>query len=196
MEKSFKNLVDQFNSYNRESTSYTDLDVFCCDDIGDCSRCPFHIKTKEKYNNIDNCWMNCTAPFSKIIKAAVHMANLKVWQRSQPLLNISKGGKERDMNQLFITGRLVSDWKNVAGEGKNPVYVNSIAWNQDDKTAHFFDLKAFKEVGQRLFESTGKGVKIALQGTLVRNDYTKNDGTKVNRWEIIATSFDYLEPKK
>jgi len=107
-------------------------------------------------------------------------------------------------NQASVTinGNLVSDPKNIAGEGKKPCYVFRIAVNRQRKNdqgvyervaTDFFECKSFEAVAATLT----KGQPASVTGDLVTETATSKDGVEYTTVKVIARNVEpFVFPTK
>lgn len=107
------------------------------------------------------------------------------------------------MNKVSMLGRLVRDPEVRYSQAAEPMAIAkfSIAVNrkfkrEGEQEADFFNVTAFKGLGQFVEKYLKQGTKIALTGRLQNNNYTDKNGVKRYEVEIIAEEIEFAESKK
>lgn len=105
------------------------------------------------------------------------------------------------MNKVIFMGRITRDpevrYSNGAN-GQMAIANFSLAvdsgFGQNKKT-NFFNMVAFGKVAETVEKYLKKGTKILAECEASQNQYTKQDGTKVNTVQFIMREFEFAESK-
>lgn len=60
----------------------------------------------------------------------------------------------------------------------------------------FFDVQAWRQLGELCGQYLAKGRKVAVVGSLQTREYTGRDGTKKRAVEIVADEVEFLSPRE
>lgn len=105
------------------------------------------------------------------------------------------------MNKVIFMGRITRDpevrYSNGAN-GQMAIANFSLAVDSGfgkNKKANFFYMVAFGKVAETVEKYLRKGTKILAECEASQNQYTKQDGTKVNTVQFIMREFEFSESK-
>lgn len=104
------------------------------------------------------------------------------------------------MNIVILHGRLTADptirqsnsGKSIAGF---TVAVDGFKDKDGNKQTDFIRCTAFGQTGDMLARYWTKGKEIALEGNLRQNDYTDNNGTKHNSYQVVVNRVHFCGSK-
>lgn len=104
------------------------------------------------------------------------------------------------MNIVILHGRLTADptirqsnsGKSIAGFS---VAVDGYKDKDGNKQTDFIRCTAFGQTADMLARYWTKGKEIALEGNLRQNDYTDNNGTKHNSYQVIVNRVHFCGSK-
>ena len=104
------------------------------------------------------------------------------------------------MNIVILHGRLTSDptirqsnsGKAIAGFS---VAVDGFKDKDGNKQTDFIRCTAFGQTAEMLSRYWTKGKEIALEGSLRQNDYTDNNGTKHNSYQVVVNRVHFCGSK-
>lgn len=104
------------------------------------------------------------------------------------------------MNIVILHGRLTADptirqsnsGKSIAGFS---VAVDGYKDKDGNKQTDFIRCTAFGQVADMLSRYWTKGKEIALEGNLRQNDYTDNNGTKHNSYQVVVNRVHFCGSK-
>lgn len=71
----------------------------------------------------------------------------------------------------------------------------TIAVNRDKDNADFLDIRVWDKQAENLCQYQDKGNLIGIDGTLRKDIYTKEDGTKTSSTYVLANHIEYLSSK-
>lgn len=106
------------------------------------------------------------------------------------------------MNQVFLTGRLVSDpVSRKIGEGDLKVANFSIAVDnkvgpKKEKSVSFVDVCAFGTTANIILENFAKGAMLAIAGHLKQDSYTDRNGNEVKKMQVIGNEVLNIPSKR
>lgn len=105
------------------------------------------------------------------------------------------------MNKVIFMGRITRDpevrYSNRAN-GQMAIANFSLAVDSgfgQNKKNNFFNMVAFGKVAETVEKYLKKGTKILAECEASQNQYTKQDGTKVNTVQFIMREFEFAESK-
>ena len=106
------------------------------------------------------------------------------------------------MTKVFLIGNLTRDPELTETPGGIPVCRFSVAVNRrvnnggewQDAT-DFFNVTAWRKLGETVARFTKKGNKVAVSGDLQIRQYEGNDGIKRTSVDVIAQDVEFLTPK-
>lgn len=100
------------------------------------------------------------------------------------------------MNSIFISGRLTHDPKIMQSESGIVHTHFNVAVNRptsgDEQITDFFDVVAWRGIGEACGKYLCKGDKVAIQGKMFIRDYEAKDGSKRRAYEISADSVEFF----
>lgn len=101
-------------------------------------------------------------------------------------------------NRITVHGRLVKDvdLKDLKNDTKLAIFTIACDGRMKDDETSFFDAKAFNKKAEIIAKNFSKGSPILVFGSMRQNSYTKDDGTKVTRWELLVDDFDFVGSKQ
>lgn len=102
------------------------------------------------------------------------------------------------MTKVFLIGNLTHDPELTETAAGVPVCRFSVAVNRgtgDDRTADFYNVTAWRGLGETVAKFTRKGNKVAVAGDLVLRQYEGNDGVRRTSVDVIAQNVEFLTPK-
>ena len=103
------------------------------------------------------------------------------------------------MTKVFLIGNLTHDPELTETAAGVPVCRFSVAVNRgtgDDRTADFYNVTAWRGLGETVAKFTKKGNKVAVAGDLILRQYEGNDGVRRTSVDVIAQSVEFLTPKQ
>ena len=103
------------------------------------------------------------------------------------------------MTKVFLIGNLTRDPE--LGETPSGVTVCrfAVAVNRgygDNRATDFYNVTAWRRLGEQVAQYTKKGNKIAVYGDLQIRQYDANDGTRRTSVDVIAQDVEFLTPKQ
>lgn len=101
----------------------------------------------------------------------------------------------RDLNQIFLVGRLTRDVELKTTQSGNKVASFALAVNRSKDEADFVECVAWDKTAELLAQYVGKSSKILVQGSLQERSYEAKDGTNRKVWEVIARDVTFLDSK-
>jgi len=105
------------------------------------------------------------------------------------------------MNKVILIGNLTRDPEVRTTASGTSVCSFSIAVNRrfnnqaGEKVTDFFNIVAWRQLGELCGKYLAKGRKVAVVGELQNRSYDAKDGTKRNVTEIIADDIEFLTPR-
>ena len=104
------------------------------------------------------------------------------------------------MNNVCLIGNLTHEPELKYTQGENPIAVCRfrIAVNEgygDRKRTDFLTIVAWRWTAENVDKFCHKGSKVAVTGKIQTGSYEKQDGTKVQTFEINANSVEFLSGK-
>ena len=102
------------------------------------------------------------------------------------------------MTKVFLIGNLTHDPELTETAAGVPVCRFSGAADRgkdDDRTADFYNVTAWRGLGETVAKFTKKGNKVAVAGDLILRQYEGNDGVKRTSVDVIAQNVEFLTPK-
>lgn len=106
------------------------------------------------------------------------------------------------INNVILIGRLVREpelRKSTVGNSiaNFTIAVDNRTKNPDGtRSTSFIPCVAFNQTADNVVKFVHKGSQVAVQGGLSQRTYQKQDGTKVNVFEILCDTVQFLEPRK
>lgn len=102
------------------------------------------------------------------------------------------------MTKVFLIGNLTHDPELTETAAGVPACRFSVAVNRgsgDDRTADFYNVTAWRGLGETVAKFTKKGNKVAVAGDLILRQYEGNDGVRRTSVDVIAQNVEFLTPK-
>ncbi len=103
------------------------------------------------------------------------------------------------MNKVFLIGNLTRDPELTETAGGIPVCRFGIAVNrysaQEERQTDFYNVTAWRKLGETVARFTKKGHKIAVYGDIQLRQYDGSDGTRRMSVDVIANDVEFLTPK-
>jgi len=101
------------------------------------------------------------------------------------------------MNHTTIIGRLTRDPELKYLENGTPVCSFSVAVNRrfNKDATDFFNVTAWKKVGELCSEYLKKGSQVAINGRMESRKYENRDGQKTTVWELQVDEVEFLGSK-
>lgn len=105
------------------------------------------------------------------------------------------------MNKVFLIGNLTRDPELTETPSGVPVCRFSIAVNRNyasqdgERQTDFFNVTAWRAMGETIARYTKKGNKVAVVGSIQMRNYEDNQGVKRTAVDIIAQDVEFLTPK-
>ena len=104
------------------------------------------------------------------------------------------------MNKVFLIGNLTRDPELTETPSGVPVCRFSIAVNRNyasqdgERQTDFFNITAWRAMGETIARYTKKGNKVAVVGSIQMRNYEDNQGVKRTAVDIIAQDVEFLTP--
>lgn len=104
------------------------------------------------------------------------------------------------MNNVCIIGNMVSDPELKYTKGATPLASCRfrVAVNDgygEKRETYFLTVQAWRKQAENVEKYCHKGSKVAVMGRIRTYSYDKQDGTKVNAFEIVANNVEFLDSK-
>ena len=105
------------------------------------------------------------------------------------------------MNKVFLIGNLTRDPELTETPSGVPVCRFSIAGNRNyasqdgERQTDFFNITAWRAMGETIARYTKKGNKVAVVGSIQMRNYEDNQGVKRTAVDIIVQDVEFLTPK-
>lgn len=99
------------------------------------------------------------------------------------------------MNRISLVGRLTAKPELRYTNSNKAVCMFAIAVNRDKDNADFLDIRVWDKQAENLCQYQDKGNLIGIDGTLRKDIYTKEDGTKTSSTYVLANHIEYLSNK-
>lgn len=105
------------------------------------------------------------------------------------------------MNKVFLIGNLTRDPEvTTTASGVNvcrfAIAVNRSYTSADgERQTDFFNITAWRDLGDRVAQYQRKGNKVAVTGSIQIRNYEDNQGVKRTAVDIIAQDVEFLTPK-
>ena len=105
------------------------------------------------------------------------------------------------MNRVMLIGRVASDIQYIPCNKDRSVRRFALAFREKvkkdgEEDTYFIECEAWDSVGERFDKYVEKGDKIAIDGRLIQNKYTRADGSKSSKIVVVVSSVEFLEYKK
>lgn len=102
------------------------------------------------------------------------------------------------MNKLVIIGNLTRDPEARMTQSGTPVCSFTVAVKKrkkDSTEAEFFNVSAWRELGENCAKYLRKGKKVAVMGTVTARAYAAQDGSLRAQMEVTADEIEFLSAK-
>lgn len=103
------------------------------------------------------------------------------------------------MNKVIITGNLTRDPELTQTPNGTVVCKFTVAVNRgfgDNRTADYYNVFAWRRLGEAVAQHTWKGSKVAVIGDIQQRFYEGNDGVKRLTVDVQASDVEFLTPKQ
>ena len=103
------------------------------------------------------------------------------------------------MNRVFLIGNLTRDPETRTTQSGTTVCSFTIAVNRRMKQdgqqeTDFFNIVAWRQLGELCQKYLSKGKKCAVTGRIQTRSYEAKDGSKRTAWDIVADEVEFLSP--
>lgn len=103
------------------------------------------------------------------------------------------------MNKITIIGNLTADPELRATQAGVPVCNFTVAVNRrkqvgGEQKTDFFDVVAWRQLGELCWKFLMKGKKVAIVGEMQQSTYEAKDGTRRTKWSVVAGDIEFLTP--
>lgn len=103
------------------------------------------------------------------------------------------------MNRVFLIGNLTRDPETRTTQSGTTVCSFTIAVNRRMKQdgqqeTDFFNIVAWRQLGELCQKYLSKGRKCAVTGRIQTHSYEAKDGSKRTAWDIVADEVEFLSP--
>lgn len=105
------------------------------------------------------------------------------------------------MNKVFLIGNLTRDPELTTTASGVSVCRFAIAVNRSytssdgERQTDFFNITAWRDLGERVAQYQHKGSKVAVAGSIQMRNYEDNQGVRRTAVDIIAQDVEFLSPK-
>ena len=103
------------------------------------------------------------------------------------------------MTKVFLIGNLTRDPELTETSGGVPVCRFGVAVNRysggEERQTDFYNVTAWRRLGETVARYTKKGNKIAVYGDLQIRQYEGNDGVRRTSVDVVAQDVEFLTPK-
>ena len=102
------------------------------------------------------------------------------------------------MTKVFLIGNLTRDPELTETSGGVPVCRFGVAVNRgygESRATDFYNVTAWRRLGEQVAQYTKKGNKIAVYGDLQIRQYDGNDGVRRTSVDVMAQDVEFLTPK-
>ena len=102
------------------------------------------------------------------------------------------------MTKVFLIGNLTRDPELTETSGGVPVCRFDVAVNRgygENRATDFYNVTAWRRLGEQVAQYTKKGNKIAVYGDLQIRQYDGNDGVRRTSVDVMAQDVEFLTPK-
>ena len=105
------------------------------------------------------------------------------------------------MNKVFLIGNLTRDPELTETSGGVPICRFAIAVNRNysgpdgERKTDFFNVTAWRGLGETVARFAKKGNKIAVSGTIELRNYEDSQGIKRTGVDIVAQDVEFLTPR-
>ena len=103
------------------------------------------------------------------------------------------------MTKVFLIGNLTRDPELSETPSGVTVCRFAVAVNRgygDNRATDFYNVTAWRRLGEQVAQYTKKGNKIAVYGDLHIRQYEANDGTRRTSVDVIAQDVEFLTPRQ
>lgn len=104
------------------------------------------------------------------------------------------------MNKLTIIGNLTRDPETRTTSTGSTVCTFTVAVNRrsrsDQQEADFFRVSAWGKLGENCQRYLAKGRKVAVEGPVIANAYSAQDGTPMASLEVTAHDVEFLSSNR
>ena len=104
------------------------------------------------------------------------------------------------MTKVFLIGNLTRDPELTETAGGVSVCRFGVAVNrysgQEERQTDFYNVTAWRRLGETVARYTKKGNKIAVYGDLQIRQYDATDGTRRTSVDVVAQDVEFLTPKQ
>ena len=103
------------------------------------------------------------------------------------------------MTKVFLIGNLTRDPELTETAGGVSVCRFAVAVNRgfgDNRVTDFYNVTAWRKLGETVAHFTKKGNKIAVYGDLQIRQYEANVGTRRTSVDVVAQDVEFLTPKQ
>lgn len=105
------------------------------------------------------------------------------------------------MNKIYLIGRVVRDVEYVKTKTEKKMVNNCLAIDQGkdaegNKQTMFVDITLFDKTAEIFKLYVEKGDKVAVNGELRIQDFTREDGSKGRSVNVLVRDLELIEPKK
>ena len=103
------------------------------------------------------------------------------------------------MTKVFLIGNLTRDPELTETAGGVSVCRFAVAVNRgygENRATDFYNVTAWRRLGEQVAQYTKKGNKIAVYGDLQIRQYDANDGTRRTSVDVVAQDVEFLTPKQ
>ena len=103
------------------------------------------------------------------------------------------------MTKVFLIGNLTRDPELTETAGGVSVCRFAVAVNRgfgDNRVTDFYNVTAWRKLGETVAHFTKKGNKIAVYGDLQIRQYEGNDGVRRTSVDVVAQDVEFLTPKQ
>ena len=100
---------------------------------------------------------------------------------------------------MFLIGNLTRDPELSETAGGVTVCRFAVAVNRgygENRATDFYNVTAWRRLGEQVAQYTKKGNKIAVYGDLQIRQYEANDGSRRTSVDVIAQDVEFLTPKQ
>ena len=100
------------------------------------------------------------------------------------------------MNNVNLIGRLVRDPETRYSQQGKTITNYTIAVDRYNSDADFIRCVAFGKAGEFAEKYFTKGKKVAVTGSIHTDSYTKQNGDRVNTFEVYVDRQEFVESRK
>ena len=105
------------------------------------------------------------------------------------------------MNRIMLIGNLTRDPEAMSTAGgvnftRFTIAVNRPFTNADgERVADFFDIIAWRQLGDRCARYLNKSNKVGIVGSVQRRQFEDKDGVRHTMFDVVADEVEFLSPK-